>query len=483
VSTTTQKSDEPSAPAKPVNESDFRDHISTADSQGRRQWLFPKRPQGRFYRARTWLTWVMLVVMFGGPFVKIQGNPLLMLDVVERKFSVLGVIFWPQDNLIFALGFLLFLTGIAVFTAAFGRLWCGWTCPQTVMMEMVFRKIEYFIEGDSTAQRQLARDPWTAEKIRKKALKHFIFLGLSFIIGNTLLAYIIGIDALKGIITDNPRHHLVGLAFMGIFTLVFYGIFARFREQACTFICPYGRFQSTLLDENTIVVAYDYKRGEKRQRFRRSENFRQRSEGGAGDCIDCFKCVTVCPTGIDIRNGTQMECVNCTACIDACDDVMTRIGRPRGLIRFASLNGIEKGERLRVTPRIIGYCVILALLGIALLTLLLTRSEVDTTLLRAPGALFEQTAEGKISNLYLLKLTNKTHYEKPVELKLEDIEGSLTILGGQLTLPAEKQTSASVLIEIPADKLSSSATPVVVGVYSSGKKIERIKTTFIGPRK
>ena len=483
MSPTTQKSDERSTPTKPVNWSDFRDHISTADRQGRRQWLYPKRPEGRFYRARTWLTWLMLVVMFGGPFVKIQGNPLLMLDIVERKFSVLGVIFWPQDNLIFALGFLLFLTGIAVFTAAFGRLWCGWTCPQTVMMEMVFRKIEYFIEGDSSAQRRLARAPWTADKIRKKALKHFIFLGLSFIIGNTLLAYIIGIDALKLIITDDPRHHLAGLIFMGIFTLVFYGIFARFREQACTFICPYGRLQSTLLDENTIVVAYDYKRGEKRQRFRRTENSRQRSEAGAGDCIDCFKCVTLCPTGIDIRNGTQMECVNCSACIDACDDVMTRIGRPRGLIRFASLNGIEKGERLRVTPRIIGYCVILVVLGAALLTLLLTRSEVDTTLLRAPGALFEQTAEGKISNLYLLKVTNKTHYEKPVELRLENIEGSLTILGGQLILPAEKQTSASVLIEISAGKLSSSTAPVVVGVYSAGKRIDRIKTTFIGPRK
>jgi cytochrome c oxidase accessory protein FixG len=483
VSPATQKSDERNTPAKPVNWSDFRDHISTADRQGRRQWLYPKRPEGRFYRARTWLTWLLLVVMFGGPFVKIQGNPLLMLDIVERKFSVLGVIFWPQDNLIFALGFLLFLTGIAVFTAAFGRLWCGWTCPQTVMMEMVFRKIEYFIEGDSSAQRRLARAPWTVDKIRKKTLKHFIFLGLSFIIGNTLLAYIIGIDALKVIVTDDPRQHLVGLTFMGIFTLVFYGIFARFREQACTFICPYGRLQSTLLDENTIVVAYDYKRGEKRQRLRRSENSQQRGEGGAGDCIDCFKCVAVCPTGIDIRNGTQMECVNCTACIDACDDVMTRIGRPRGLIRFASLNGIEKGESLRVTPRIIGYCVILGVLSAALLTLLLTRSEVDTTLLRAPGALFEQTAEGKISNLYLLKLTNKTHYEKPVELRLENIEGSLTILGGQLILPAEKQTSASVLIEISAEKLSSSTAPVVVGVYSAGKRIDRIKTTFIGPRK
>jgi cytochrome c oxidase accessory protein FixG len=468
---------------KSVDWSDYRDHISTADQQGRRRWLYPKRPRGRFYQARAWLTWLLLAVMFGGPFIKINGNPLLMINVVERRFSVLGVIFWPQDNLVFALGFLLFLTGIAVFTAAFGRLWCGWTCPQTVLMEMVFRRIEYFIEGDSTAQKALARAPWTAQKLAKKLSKHGIFLALSFLIGNTLLAYIIGLDALRPIITDDPRNHITGLTFMVLFTLVFYGLFARFREQACTFICPYGRFQSTLLDENTIVVAYDYKRGEKRGRLHRAETTAQRAERQAGDCINCFNCVTVCPTGIDIRDGTQMECVNCTACIDACDEVMRKIKRPTGLIRYASLNGIEKGEQIRVTPRIIGYCVILLLLGAGLTTLLLTRSEVDTTLLRAPGGLFQQSPEGKISNLYLLKLTNKTHHEKPVELRLENIEGSLTVLGGQLNLPAEKQTEASVLIEITPDKLASGTTPLTVGVYSSGKQIDRIKTIFIGPRK
>jgi cytochrome c oxidase accessory protein FixG len=462
---------------------DFRNSLATAERDGRRKWLFPKRPKGRFHRGRAWVAGVLLAVMFSGPFVKLNGNPLLMINVVERKFSVLGVIFWPQDNLIFALGSLLFLMGIAVFTTAFGRLWCGWTCPQTVMMEMVFRKIEYFIEGDSSAQKALARAPWTANKIARKFSKHFVFLVLSFIIGNTLLAYIIGSDALKLIVTDPPGRHLTGLAFMGIFSLVFYGIFARFREQACTFICPYGRLQSTLLDENTIVVAYDYKRGESRGRFSRKEAFEQRTARGAGDCVDCFNCVRICPTGIDIRNGTQMECVNCTACIDACDEVMTKLGRPRGLIRFASLNGIEKNEPIRITPRILGYCVILLLLGVGLLTMLLTRSEVDVTLLRAPGALFQQTPEGRISNLYLLKLTNKSHSDKTVDLRLDNIDGTLTVLGNQLTLPAEKQTEASVLVEIAPARLKSGTTPLIVGVYSGGKRIDRIKTIFIGPRR
>jgi cytochrome c oxidase accessory protein FixG len=462
---------------------DFRDNIATADPEGRRKWLYPKKPRGRYHRARAWVSALLLAILFGGPFIKIHGNPLLMINVVERKFSVLGVIFWPQDNLVFALGLLLFLTGIGVFTAAFGRLWCGWTCPQTVLMEMVFRKIEYLIEGDSHQARILDKAPWTGGKLVKKVLKHSVFLFLSFLIGNILLAYIVGLDGLRQIVTDDPRQHLAGLGSMVLFTLIFYGIFARFREQACTFICPYGRLQSTLLDENTIVVAYDYKRGEKRGRLRRGEAFEARSTRGGGDCIDCFKCVAVCPTGIDIRNGTQMECVNCTVCIDACDDVMDRIGRPRGLVRFASLNGIEKGERIRVTPRIVGYCAILLLLGAGLLTLLLTRSEVDATLLRAPGALFQQSPDGKISNLYLLKLTNKTHHEKPVELRLKDITGTLTVLGGQLNLLPEKQTDASVLIEIPPDKLRSGNTPIVVEVYSSGRQIDKIKTIFIGPRK
>jgi cytochrome c oxidase accessory protein FixG len=478
----TEKADKPSS-VQDINWNDFRDHLATADKDGHRMWIYPKKPRGRYYLARLWFSFALIAIMFAGPFIKLQGNPLLMINIPERRFSVLGVIFWPQDNLIFAFGFLLFLTGIAIFTAAFGRLWCGWTCPQTVMMEMVFRRIEYFIEGDSHEQRALNTAPWTPHKFFKKLTKHAVFLALSFIIGNTLLAYVIGSDALLKIISDNPANHVTGLTFMCLFTLLFYGIFARFREQACTFICPYGRFQSTLLDENTIVVAYDYKRGEKRGPLRRNQAPGERKATGGGDCVDCHQCVSVCPTGIDIRNGTQMECVNCTACIDACDGVMTKIGKPRGLIRFASLNGIEKGERLRVTPRIIGYCVVLTLLGLGLITLLLTRSDVDTALLRAPGGLFQTAQDGKISNLYLLKLTNKTHRDMPVQLKLENITGTLTSFGGEAIVPAEKQVESSVLVAVSPDDLKSGQTPITVGVYSNGRKLDTIKTIFIGPRK
>ena len=211
---------------RPVDWENFREHLATADKEGRRRWLYPKRPSGRWYRWRTWMSWVLITVMFVGPFVRIQGHPLLMLNIVERKFSILGQMFWPEDTILFAVAMLTFFAGIMIFTTAFGRLWCGWTCPQTVMMEMVFRKLEYLIEGDAAAQKALDAAPWTNGNVARKVLKHGVFLGLSFLIGNTLLSYIIGTEALFGIITDDPRRHEVGLGFMVAFTLLFYGIFA-----------------------------------------------------------------------------------------------------------------------------------------------------------------------------------------------------------------------------------------------------------------
>jgi hypothetical protein len=242
--------------AQEINWDDFRDHLATADQEGNRRWLYPKKVRGRFYRLRTYVSWLLLAILFTGPFIRIHGNPLLMINIVSRRFCILGNIFWPQDMAIFAVALLIFLTGIIIFTTAFGRLWCGWTCPQTLLMEMLFRKIEYAIEGDAPAQRALDAAPWSARKLLKKTGKHTVFLALSFLIGNTLLSYIIGSDQLMHIITDDPLNHLRGLISMILFTLLFYAIFARFREQACTFICPYGRFQSAILDENTMVVAF-----------------------------------------------------------------------------------------------------------------------------------------------------------------------------------------------------------------------------------
>ena len=471
------------SPAQDINWQDYRDHLATADKEGRRRWLYPKKPSGKWYRWRTWFSWVLIITMFAGPWVRINGNPLLMINIIERRFSILGQIFWPQDTVIFAVAMLVFITSIIIFTTAFGRLWCGWACPQTVMMEMVFRKIEYLIEGDSAAQRALDAAPWTAVKFFKKAFKQLVFLGLSFIVGNTLFAYIVGSEQLLAIQLDDPRNHVAGLSFMTLFTLIFYGIFARFREQACTFICPYGRFMSAAIDENTLVVAYDYKRGEKRGPLHRGQSFDQRTAEGQGDCVACRQCVAVCPTGIDIRDGTQMECVNCTACIDACDTIMDKVGRPRGLIRFASLNNIERGDKQRFTKRMLLYTAVLTALVSLFLFLVFTRAAVETTILRAPGALFQQTAEGRIENIYTVKVINKSSRDLPLEFKLENLSGTLRVMSpGQFTVPKEKLAQTSVLIELDSKQLTGPATKLVIGIYSGGKRLETVKTAFVGPR-
>jgi len=420
--------------------------------------------------------------MFSGPFVTINGNPLLMMNIVERKFVVLGQVFWPQDMIIFAIATLIFFIGVAIFTTAFGRVWCGWACPQTVMMEMVFRKVEYLIEGDAHHQRALNKAPWDARKILLKLLKHAVFFAFSFVVGNILLSYIIGWRQLYHIVTDPPAQHIVGLAFMTAFSLLFYGIFANFREQACTFVCPYGRLQSVLLDENSIVVAYDYLRGEKRAPLKQNQNLTDRRAVGTGNCICCDQCVAVCPTGIDIRDGIQMECVSCTACMDACDHVMGKIGAPLGLIRYASLNGIEKREPLRFTLRLAGYCTVLLALTTLLCLMLFTRPIVQANVLRAPGSLFQMMPDGRFSNLYTIRIVNKTSHELPVELRLDSPPGNLHVMGqSSIVVAAQMLSENSVLIELNPATMKSGTTPLSIGVYSNGKKIETIKTAFIGP--
>jgi len=465
-----------------VNWEDFRDHIATADKDGGRRWLYPRKPSGRLHDYRKWFAWLLLVAMFSGPFIRIRGNPLLMMNIIERKFSILGQIFWPEDTVIFAVSMLVFFTCILIFTTAFGRLWCGWACPQTVMMEMVFRKIEYWIEGDGPVAKARDAGPWTVDKILRKWAKHSLFLALSFLVGNTLLSYIIGSDALLHLIRDDPRNHVTGLSFMVGFSLIFYGIFSRFREQACTFICPYGRFQSALLDENTIVVAYDHQRGEGRAPWKKEQTAAARQSEGFGDCVNCRQCVAVCPTGIDIRNGIQMECVHCTACIDACDTIMDKIGRPRGLVRYASLNGIQKGEPIRITPRMIGYSVLLTALGCLLAFLVFTRADVETLLLRAPGGLFQKLPDDRFSNLYTVKVVNKTSHDIPVEFRLENVEGRIRVMGGEgWTIPKEKLGERSILVELESEHMHGRHTPLEIGVYSLGKKIETVKSVFVGP--
>jgi len=451
------------------NSGKFRDKISTIDETGKRVWIYAKQPEGNFYRARTIVSTILLALLFITPFIKINGKPLLLLDIFNRKFYFFGTAFWPQDAPIFLFATLAVIVFIVFFTVVFGRIWCGWACPQTIFMELVFRKIEYWIEGDASTQRKLNKGPMTVAKVSKKLIKHVIFYALSFLFGNTFLTYIIGVEELFKIISEPISQHVVGFVAMLLFSSVFYWIFAFFREQACTLVCPYGRLQGVLLDTKSIVVAYDFKRGE------------PRGAKKSGDCIDCDHCVKVCPTGIDIRNGTQLECINCTACIDACNSIMDKTKKPRGLIRYDSFDGINKGEKLSFNPRNIFYTVILSAIFMVLIVLFVTRSPVETTILRTPGVMSQETPDGKLKNLYNIKIVNKTFEMKPIELKLKSPEGIIEIVGGEIFVPEGELKEAVFFIKLTKENVRFRNTPIVIEVISNDEMLEEIETSFLGP--
>ena len=459
-------------------EETFRDHLATVDKEGKRVWVYPKKPKGRFTNYRLLVSIVLLVFLFGAPFVKVDGQPFLLFNIFERKFIIFGQVFWPQDFFLFVIGMLASLVFIILFTVVFGRIFCGWVCPQTIFMEFVFRKVEYWIEGDYMAQRKLDKLPWNREKITKKTTKHSIFLLISALIMHTFMAYLIGVDEVWNIIKDGPSENTTGFIAMMVFTGLFYGVFSKMREQVCTTICPYGRLQGVLLDKQSVVVGYDHVRGEERGKFRKGED---RDAIGKGDCIDCKQCVYVCPTGIDIRNGTQLECVNCTACIDACDSIMDRIGKPRGLVRYASEENIAEKKPFRFTSRMKAYSgVLIALIGV-LITLLLIRSDFETTIMRTPGMLYQEREDGMITNLYQVKMVNKTNKAIDVEFRLIDPEGELQMVGSEINLSEQGIGEGAFFIVMEPGKINKMSMKATVGVYSDGELIEKVKTKFLGP--
>lgn len=453
----------------------FRDTIATIDSEGKRAWINPTKPKGRLYNYRAYLSYVYLIVFFGLPFIKLNGQPLFLINVLERKFILFGSIFWPQDFFIFGLGLLIFIVFIALFTVIFGRVFCGWACPQTIFMEMLFRRIEYFVEGDAPYQKALKKMPWNKEKITKRGIKFTLFFVLSFLIANTFLSYIIGMDEVLKIAGDPITKHKGGLAAILIFTGVFFFIYSWFREQVCLIVCPYGRMQGVLLDRQSIVVAYDYVRGEPRHKYTKQV------DPSKGDCIDCGLCVKVCPTAIDIRNGTQLECVSCTACIDACDQMMESVKLPKGLIRYDSEKGIAEKTKLAFTTRMKAYSVVLlVLIGIEGF-LLATRSDYDATILRAKGMLYQEQPNNEVSNLYTIKLINKTRDSMPVDLKIENATGKIQIVGKNLGIRSEGVTQGQFFIYLNKSEIKTRSTKLVIGVYSNNKRIKTVKTSFLGP--
>ena len=474
----------------PKDTEEFRDHIATVDQQGKRIWIYPKKPKGYYYNVRSILSWALLALLFGMPFIKINGDPFMLFNVLERRFIIFGVHFMPQDFHLFVIAMLIFMIFIVLFTVVFGRLFCGWVCPQTIFMEMVFRKIEYWIEGDANAQKRLNKAAWDIDKVIKKFSKHGIFFGISILISNTFLAYIISMDEVIRIVTEPIAQHLVGFIAMIIFSFVFYFVFSYMREQVCIAICPYGRLQSVMLDKDSIVVAYDFVRGEPRGKIRKKRAKKGQEDQPSvelkqdlGDCIDCSLCVQVCPTGIDIRNGTQLECVNCTACMDACDEVMLKIGREKKLIRYDSLKGIETGRKKMFTPRVMAYSGVLSVLIILEIFLFALRTDVETLILRTPGMLFQEVNETTISNLYNYQVINKTSEEFQIEFRLESDYGNIRMVGEAPLVKKNDISKGGLFIDMPKDKLKSRKNNIIVGVYSNGKLIDKVKTSFLGPEK
>ncbi|WP_298758619.1 cytochrome c oxidase accessory protein CcoG [uncultured Psychroserpens sp.] len=468
----------------PKNET-FRDSIGTVTDEGKRAWVYPKKPSGRYYERRKIVSYGLLAFLFAAPFIKVSGNQFLLFNVLERRFNIFGFPFWPQDFYLFVISMLIGVVFVTLFTVGFGRIFCGWICPQTIFMEMVFRRIEYWIEGDRNKQRKLDRQKWNAEKIKKRLIKWFVFLVISFLIANVFLAYLIGSDKLIRYITEGPFEHLSTLLPLVIFTAVFYFVFAWFREQVCIIACPYGRLQGVLLDNKSIVVAYDHKRGEGesgRKKFRKNED---RIALGHGDCIDCLQCVHVCPTGIDIRNGTQLECVNCTACIDECDHIMESINLPKGLIRYASEDNIEKKKKFEFTPRLKGYTAVLIILIGILTGLLLLRNEVEAKILKLPGQTYQLKEGNIISNVYTYKLINKTTDTiSNVRFKLRKYEGEIKPVSTSETfeIPAQGLAEGTLFIEIKKSELSDDTIKLMIEVYNDTEIIETTTVSFSGPR-
>lgn len=456
----------------------FRDSLSTVKDDGGRNWVYPKKVSGFFYRWRSYFSWFLLALLFAGPFLSIGGKPFLLLNVFERRFVIFGQVFWPQDTHILLFLLLILFVFIILFTVVFGRIFCGWICPQTLFMEMVFRKIEYWIEGDANQQRKLNALPWNREKFLKKGGKLLIFLLISLLISHTVMAYLLGVEQTLEIVSSSPAEHLPGFIGLMVFTGIFLFVFSWFREQACTVVCPYGRLQGVLLDTNSINVTYDYVRGEPRGKI----NKKGKEEPPKGDCVDCTLCVQVCPTGIDIRNGVQMECVNCTACIDACDAVMEKVNRPKGLIRYASETSVKEGHQKLISPRVMGYSGVLVLLIVAFIGLLVTRTELSATVTRFPGMTYQKRTDGQISNLYEVTFINKTFDGQRVQIKSGDEKYRIEASGdGNWRLEGQSKQEGRFFLVVDAGKVEEANQEVKLLLFQNGEVIDEITTNFMAP--
>lgn len=458
----------------------FRNHMATIDKSGKRKWIYAKKPKGNLWFWRNVVGLSLLAFFFIAPHIYVKGDPLLLFNFFERKFILFGVIFWPQDSYLFFLMMITTIVFIILFTVIYGRVFCGWACPQTIFLELIFRRIEHWIEGDRGAQLRLKKGGWTKERIFKRSLKLFLFALVSLLIINNIIAYLIGFKDLIEFYQAGPSVHPKGFLAMLVFSFLFFGIYTWFREQVCLIVCPYGRMQGVLLDPKTILVSYDHVRGEQRGPLKKGED---RKESGKGDCINCSACVQVCPTGIDIRNGTQLECVNCTACIDACNATMSRIKKPKGLIRYASKEMIDEGKKFVFTNRIKAYSLLLVLLMGFLGFLLINRAPMEATIVRTPGLLYQPQDSNQISNLYNINIINKTRSAMDIDIKLLQPSGRVQVVAGKVHVEPQGMFESAMFVYMNEKDLEKEKFKIQFAIYSNGKEYQKLDNWFIGPGK
>ncbi|NIP37617.1 MAG: cytochrome c oxidase accessory protein CcoG [Candidatus Dadabacteria bacterium] len=470
---------------KVLNKRDLpEERPSTLDETGKRVYIFPEKVRGFFRKLRTLTQAVLIVILLVLPWIKINGYQALLLDIPNRKFSIFGLTFWAHDGPLIFFILAILTIGLAFITAVYGRVWCGWGCPQTVFVDGVFRRIEYLIMGSHIKQMNLAKAPWSGEKILKYSLTWILFTIVSLIITHSFLAYFVGAERLVEMTQHNPGENWTIFLFMFFITSFLLFDFGWFREQFCIIMCPYGRIQSVLMDDDSVTVAYDYNRGEPRK-GKVVEGEQQ------GDCIDCYKCVSVCPTGIDIRRGLQMECVGCTACIDACDEVMEHVSKPKGLIRYvsgSSLKGLKAGF---LKPRTAVYSVLLLLILSLLVINVSRREEIMVTILRGKDLPYQVVQEGedkKIINHFKLHIKNQTFEDTLLGLKVSDDwkNENIEIISqkSDINIVAGKDITVHFFLKFPQEIIDGTGVKSIeidfVDLQTNGIRSNR-KVKLIGP--
>ena len=449
------------------------DSVTTINSDGSRFFLHPADVRGRFTMARRLVGLLLIAVYMLLPWIPINGHPAVFLDVENRRFHLMGATFLVQDVwllffVISGLGFTLFFV-----TSLLGRLWCGWACPYTVFLDHVFRRIERWIEGDAPARKRLDESPWGPVKLLKRGTKHALFVICAGAIAHIFLSYFVSLERLYGWMRESPGRHLP--LFIGVTALtgVLYFCFSWFREQFCVIMCPYGRLQSALTDDDTMTIGYDRKRGEPRGRA---------SDPEAGHCIDCRRCVQVCPTGIDIRNGLQMECIGCAACVDACDDIMSKLSRPRGLVRYDSLNGLAGRPRRILRPRVVLYSVLL-LIGAGVASWAMTRVHTfEMSIVRMRGMPYLADAS-TVRNQFILRLMSKAQDARTYRLSATGTPTGLQISGleSMVRLEPEKEMQQTVLFTMDRAGYAGPFRFHIEATPEGGGDVIRKDVEFLGP--